>query len=580
MGQLRRALDDALHRRGQILLVTGEPGIGKTRLAQELAAVAGQRDMRVLWGRCPERKGSPPYWPWALAIRTLAESTAAEELRDLLGLGDRYISFIVPELSDRLRLRERPSLNDNESTRFRLFHAVGAFFQRASRQTPMLLMLEDLHWADQGSLHLLEFIAQEVADHGVLILATYRDNQIAQPLAQTLGELGRLAVRRIPLSGLTLDGTAVLMTTISGSQPTKEIVQAVHAKTDGNPFFVTEISRLHAPDALAVPDNVRAAITMRLNRLSDLSSRALVVASVIGREFEFRVIGAVLPDAPEEDLLGALDEGLRALLIEPLSLRGEDWYQFRHGLIRDVLYESLSPSRRARWHAAIARALEKLISDRVADRAAELVQHLACAEGLIGVATLAKYSRIAGEGMLAVHAFEGALPHFARAWRAQQALPFDSESAAILAGLGFAQAATAVRWHRQEGWVNLRRAIEYYLRAGEIGRAVAVATHPCITAEGATNVAEVIERILDVVPRGSTEQGWLLARLGAALYFETGDYRRAQATFGRALEVSETAHEPGSEVAHVGLCIGRSFRPALRRRLSRSRRARDLATGR
>jgi DNA-binding CsgD family transcriptional regulator len=180
--------------------------------------------------------------------------------------------------------------------------------------------------------------------------------------------------------------------------------------------------------------------------------------------------------------------------------------------------------------------------------------------------------------MLAVHAFEGALPHFARAWRAQQALPFDSESAAILAGLGFAQAATAVRWHRQEGWVNLRRAIEYYLRAGEISRAVAVATHPCITAEGATNVAEVIERILDVVPRGSTEQGWLLARLGAALYFETGDYRRAQATFGRALEVSETAHEPGLELRTLAYASSVDhFDLRWQEVIAKSRRARDLA---
>ena len=156
----------------------------------------------------------------------------------------------------------------------------------------------------------------------------------------------------------------------------------------------------------------------------------------------------------------------------------------------------------------------------------------------MGSATLVKYSRAAGEQNVAAHAFEDALPHFERAWRARNPLPLDAEAAAILFGLGCAQAATALRWNRQEGWANLRRAIGYYLQAGDVGRAVAAATHPSVLPEGASGVSDVIEHVLTEVPRGSTQEGWLRARLGAAEYFETADYGRARAAFDRALEIA------------------------------------------
>ena len=171
-------------------------------------------------------------------------------------------------------------------------------------------------------------------------------------------------------------------------------------------------------------------------------------AAVIGREFDFPLLRAALPNAGEKALLQAIDDGLQALVIEPLPSRGEEWYQFRHALIRDALYESISPSRRARWHATITQALETLLGDTVEDRAAVLAQHAACAGGLIEPAMLGKYSCIAGERLLVVHAFEEALAHFERAWRARVALPFDAVSAATVVGLGLAQAATAARWNR------------------------------------------------------------------------------------------------------------------------------------
>ena len=541
---LCRALEEAQRRHGQIVLVSGEAGIGKSRLAQELAAIAASGTANVLWGRCAQGETSPPYWPWAQIVGSLAERCNVATLRRLLGPAASRLSLIVPQIGEWLCI---PTASEIETSRFQLFDAVRTVLHRASLHTPVLLFLEDLHWADQNSLLLLELIAQELFDHSVLVVVTYRDGEVRPPLAQTFGELARVGVTRIALSGLSAEDTGQLMAGISGRQP-HAMVELVHARTGGNPFFVTEIARLPSVDARAVPENVRAAISQRLSRLSQLANQILIVASVIGREFELRVVAAVLPGAREERLLRALDEALQAALIEPLQGRGDDWYHFKHELIRDALYDSTSPGRRAQWHAAILRTLERLHGPWIDDYAAELATHAARAEVLVGSATLVKYSRMAGEQKVAAHAFEDALPHFERAWRARNAVPLDAEAAAILFGLGCAQAMTALRWNRHEGWANLRRAMSYYLQTGDVGRAVAAATHPSIVPEGAADVSAVVEPILDDVPRGSVEEGWLRSRLGAAAYFETGDYPRARAAFDRALEIAAAHREQALEL--------------------------------
>lgn len=547
LSQLRRALEGALRGRGQIVLTAGEAGIGKTTLAQAVAARANTRGARVLWGRSGDRDGSPPYWPWAEALRALSEGASADDGYTLFAPGARYLSLVLPELRERLPF-DRSSVRDDESVRFHVADAVRGVFQRAARQRSILLVLDDLHWADQGSLFLLEFMAQSIGQSSLLVVATYRDEEVATPLAQMLGELARLGVTRIALNGLTLDGTARLLARLTRRRFARRVVRQIHARTAGNPFFVTEMARVDVRDPLAIPSNVQMAIAKRLKRLSALANQMLVVAAAIGCEFDFPLLRAALPDVDEDGLLDAVDESLQALLIEPCPSRGDEWYQFRHALIRDALYESVSPSRRARWHATIAQTLESLLGDRVEDRAAELARHAASAGALSEPSMLAKYSYVAGERLLAAHAFEEALSHFDRAWRARERRPFDAAAAANLVGLGRAQAATAVRWNRQQGWTTLRRAIAYYVQAGEISRAIAVATDPHISVEGSADVAATIRQIHDLTPRGSLEEGWLLARLGAAEYFETGDYRVAQAAFARALEIAAAERDAGLEL--------------------------------
>ena len=271
-------------------------------------------------------------------------------------------------------------------------------------------------------------------------------------------------------------------------------------------------------------------------------------------------------------------KGLKTLVIGPLPSRGAEWYQFTHALIRDAVYESISPSRRARWHAMIARCLESLLGDRVDDRAAELAQNAACAGALIEPAMLAKYACIAGERLLSVHAFEEALSHFERASQAREGLPFDLAAATTLVGLGRAQAATAARWNRQQGWLTLRRAVDYYVKAGEVSSAVAIAIDPHISAEGATDVAATIRQLHDLTPRGSLEEGWLLARMGAAEYFEIGDYTTAQASFARALRIAADAGSSALELRTLAYAISIDhFDLRWPELLAKSRRVRELA---
>jgi DNA-binding CsgD family transcriptional regulator len=537
---LGRALDEARRRHGQIVLVSGEAGIGKTRLVQEFAGIPAPGSLTVLWGRCRTGETSPAYWPWTQIVDSISEQTAVPKLRRMVGSTAARLGLIAPSVAERLRI---PIASPEATDRFHLCSAVQTLLRGASLRSPVLIVLEDLHWADQNSLLLLEVLAQDLRGQRILIVATYRDDEVGPSLAQALAELARLGVTRVGLRGLSAPDTAQLITMVSGQEPPDDLVERVHARTGGNPFFVTEVARLQSADEHAIPENVRAAIGQRLGRLSTLANELLMVASVAGAEFEFRVVAAVLADAGAERLLGALGEVRQAALVEPLLRRGDDVYQFRHVLIRDAIYESTSPDRRAHGHAAILRALERLSESWVDDHAAELAAHAARAELLVGSTAVVKYSRMAGERKMAAHAFGDALPHFERAWRARSPLPLDAEGADILAGLGCAQAATALRWNRQEGWTNLRRAVGYYLQAGDIHRAVDAATHPAIVPEAAADVSAVIEPMLLAAPRGSREEGWLRARLGAALYFETGNHSRARAAFERAHRVAEGHHD-------------------------------------
>ncbi len=295
MAELTSALDDAMLGRGRLVMLVGEPGVGKTRTTQELASYAEQQGAQVFWGRCYEEEGTPPYWPWVQAMRTYVQQANAEQLIAEMGRGAAAIAEIVPEIHDKITdLKPSPSL-EPEAARFRLFDSITTFLKNAAQNQPMMLVLDDLHWADRSSLLLLEFLARELGESRLLVVGCYRDTDLSRhhPLAETLAQLSRERVfRRQVLRGLGLDELGQFIEATTGVQLSHELTGALYSHTEGNPFFMTEVIRLlsesgelsgdhiGAPQGLKLPEGVREVIGQRLNRLSELCNQVLTTASI------------------------------------------------------------------------------------------------------------------------------------------------------------------------------------------------------------------------------------------------------------------------------------------------------------
>jgi DNA-binding SARP family transcriptional activator len=551
------ALDDALSGRGRIVVVGGEPGIGKSRLAEELARRAEAQGAEVHWGRCWEEGGAPPYWPWVQAIRASVRHREAEQLVRELGPGAAEVAELVPDVRQRLPELETPAAPaDPQQARFRLFDSISSFLTRASRTRPLVIVLDDLNWADRGSLLLLEFVARELAEAHLLLVGTYRDTGLSrgQPLSQTLGELSRGRLfERVLLRGLGQDDVARFVETACGFVPDHALVRAIHAQTEGNPFFVAEVVTLLGEEGVLtpeapgterwsarIPDGVRDAIGRRLDRLSASCSSTLTVASALGREFGLDQLTLFVDELDEDAVLEALDEALAANLVDELpGTVGR--YQFTHALIQATLAGELSRTRSARLHARIAETLEGLYGDHVEAHAAELAHHFGEAQSVLGADRLVHYSALAGEAALAARAPEQALAYFERALAAKGSTRMDDLVASLLFGLARAQLATL--GHDQLGIAvaSLRRAFEYYAEGGDVPHAVAVAAHPLPLSLrfGRTDAAELFARALTLVPPGSREAGMVLAQQGWFSGFIDADYDRAQREFLSALSIAE-----------------------------------------
>jgi len=568
MGELKAALEDALSGRGRMVTLVGEPGIGKTRTAQELVTYAGLRGVQVLWGRCYEEQGVPPYWPWVQAIRSYVHDTEPESLRSEMRAGAADIAEIVSDVKDVLPdLQPSPQLDSPEQARFRLFDSIAAFLRTASQRQPIMLVLDDLHWADTPSLMLLQFVARELSGSRLLLVGTYRDVELNRqhPLAETLGELTRERLfERVLLRGLTQADVSRFIEVTSGIVPPTTLSQAVHTQTEGNPLFVTEVVRLLVQEGeltqehvreresweIRVPEGVREVIGRRLNRLSERCSETLTVASVIGREFTLEQLDRLIEDLSQDMLLDVLEEALSTRLIEELPT-SVGLYQFTHALIQETLVDELSLTRRVRLHAQIADTLEELYADDLESHAAELAHHFAQAEAVLGTEKLVNYSKMAGERALANHAWEDALAHFQKGFASKEGQPIDAETAALRFGLACAQAATLDR-HRivEEVVANMTGAFDYYVEVGDVTHAVGIAESPVlwIGSESRSGLDRLISSALELVPPESIDAGRLLARQGDVQGEENGDYVGAQEAFGRALAIARHERDLGLEM--------------------------------
>jgi DNA-binding CsgD family transcriptional regulator len=570
MGKLKGVLEDALSGRGQLLMLMGEPGIGKTRTSQELAAYAEMQGAQVLWGRCYEGEGAPPYWPWVQPLKTYLERTSPEELRTDLGPGASDMGELLPELREKLPGLESPPALEPEQARFRLFNSVTTFLKNVSQRKPLVLVLDDLHWADRSSLLLLQFLCQQLGDSPLLVLGTYRDVEVTpqHPLSDTLAQLAREPVfRRQSLGGLSLEDAGAFMELTAGIRPTQQLINTVYSRTEGNPFFTAEVVRLLSergvlqdpagPEGVtsAIPVGVLEVIGRRLNRLSSQCHQTLTTAAVIGREFDFRLLSLLSSGTSEEQLLDIIDEALEAHLIEELPGSAEG-FQFSHALIRETLAGELSAARRVRLHARVGEALEQLYAADLASHASQLAHHFAQAAPVLGPEKLVRYSGLAGEQALSTYAWEEALAHFERGLATMgsnlkdTAPARDADEAALLFGLARAKSATLQSEQLVDAFDILRRAFDYYVEAGEVALAVGAAEFPIGIPTGRFRGGDgqIIARALSLVRADSHEAGRLLSRYGGYLGLAESDYEGAQQALGQAISIARRERDVPLEV--------------------------------
>jgi DNA-binding SARP family transcriptional activator len=414
LAALLGGLDDAFAGRGGLFLLSGEPGIGKSRLAEEVVRHANARGARVLIGRCWEAGGAPAYWPWVQSLRAYVRASDDAALSAQLGAGLAELVQIVPELRERFGALPEPRAPESDGARVRLFDATAQFLRNASERRPIVLMLDDLHAADEPSLLLLRFLAQELGSTRVLVVAAYRDIDPipGKPLTEMLATVIREPfVRRLKLAGLSESEVAEYVGAAAPEIASAERVAVLHTETGGNPLFVGEIVQLLAVEGvrsesagevnLAIPQTVRDVIARRLGHLSQDCNRILVLASIIGREFDLGTL-ARMGDVSENELLDQLDEAMTARVISDLS-PGTARLRFSHVLIRDALYDGLTSARRVRLHRLAVDALETLYGDDSGPHLAELAYHS------VGGRDLDKglyYARRAGDRALALLAYE------------------------------------------------------------------------------------------------------------------------------------------------------------------------------
>jgi DNA-binding SARP family transcriptional activator len=423
---LRDALERSFSGRGQVLMLTGEPGAGKTRTARELAAYARASGSSVLWGSCYDGDGAPAYWPWVQIIRQAIEAMDQSTLRHVLDRGAAAIGQILPEIQRLLPDAGSPVNIGAEQARFQLFDSITGFFKLLSLRTPLLLILDDLHWSDRSTLLLLSFLAREVDHSRVVILGTYRDTELDgdHPLSPALAEMSRSsALQRLSLSGLSeADVRRLIQSSVDQALP-DGTAKLVFQRTEGNPFFIGEVLRMlreeDARDATAtqsweteVPQGVRDVIGLRLSRLSAACGDVLAGAAVVGREFNLNVLDLIV-GGDRWQVLDALDEALSARLIEKIAA-SDGMYQFSHALVHETVYSGLSSARRADLHRRTGEAFEQLYAGEIEQYLNELAHHFlhAAVGGSVGPAVA--YGIRAGDQALARIAYSEALSHYQR----------------------------------------------------------------------------------------------------------------------------------------------------------------------
>jgi len=573
LGAITKAWRDACGRARRVTLIAGEPGIGKTSLVGELARRAEAEGGIVLYGRCDEDVGFA-FQPFVEALRAYVSACPPALLREQAGRGASELARVLPELAELLGDVTPPRRPDAALDQYLMFEAVVGFLAAVADRAPVLLVLDDLHWAARPTLHLLRHLVRSPPDMAVCVVGTFRDTELPialaqgtpHPLTEMLADLRReQGIQRHVLRGLRQEDVEVLLTAeIDGALDPKQrsLARAVHDETQGNPFFVGEIIR-HVAEAatepgsageldlaqLGIPDGVREVVSRRLMRLSEDATRVLTVAAVVGPTVTLPLLERI-PDAgaTPDALLDALDEGVRArVLVESERLRGR--YAFAHALVRQAVYADLTAARRGRLHRQVGEALEVLYGSDLEQHLHELAHHFAQAAAGEEDKAIGYLIRAGDQAQIKL-AYEQALTHYRQALELLE----DFQDGAhlrrrveVTISLGEAQLRAGYRASRDTLLDGARGALELG-DADLLARAALANNRGFFSSAGEVDDERVhwLEEALDAYdPAPSTVRARLLGQLAVELTFR-GDWELRRRHSDAAVAMARELGDPGT----------------------------------
>ena len=586
MDKLKTALENALSGSGSLVMLVGEPGIGKTRLAEQFAVYAGLRGAQVLVGRCHEGEAPVPYLPFVDVLRQYVRDRPDDALRQELGEAAPEVAQLVSEVRQRFPdIPESLSLEDG-AERLRLFESVSAFLHNAAAANPLVIILDDLHWADKPSLLLLRHLARRISGERILVLGAYRDVELdrTHPLAEVIATLRQeTGYQRILIRGLQEEDVLALL---AAADPSEESAQgrqalavALHQETEGNPFFLREvlnhlveegklyregnrwISEVASISELGIPEGVREVVGRRLSRLSEGCNRMLTLASTMTGGFAWETLKAI-SEEEESSLLDLLDEALAARLIEERKGEQAGTYDFTHALIRQTLYGELSTPRRVVLHRQIGGALEQVYADNPEPHLSELAHHFYQAAPGGDVDKAIDYAQRAGDRALILFAYEDAVGHYETALQALdlKGKPDEALRCELLLALGDSQ--------RRAG--DADKARDKLQQAADIAKKLGASAQLARCALGfplgfggvvpagvidETLIGLLEEALAALEQKDSPLRARVLGRLSVELYFSGSHERRAELS-QQAMEMARRVDDP---VALVYALRGRYY---------------------
>jgi DNA-binding CsgD family transcriptional regulator/tetratricopeptide (TPR) repeat protein len=549
LAELLRVLRRAATGTGGVAILEGEPGIGKTRTAEEFAGMARGRGATVLWGRCFEGEECPPYGPWVTALHAGIRSVELPKILREVGREGAVIAEILPELRLRPEAAEAPVRLSPVDGEYRLHASLATFLRAAARSTLLLVVLDNLHLADAGSLKFLRHLAPELSGSRLMILGTFRGppEGRADLVTLTVDELRKARDGcRLRLDGLCRnDVRELLARSLSTDRTSDAMADAIHARTEGNPLFVVELVRRMAREpapaggASPLPDGIRQTIERRLRRLSHRSRDVLEAASVLGRSFDQDILIRTAVRCTAADVEDALREAEQAAVVsveDPAVGR----YRFVHALVQETLREAIPPNALVESHIRAARVIRLASGPDPGPRSVEILGHL-----LDGASAAEPDELLRGIGEAAQHAITHYAPDHALALIDRTLRTWERLGRGIeprMASLFHLRGTILTDLERpEEARECLERAFDLYLEAGDRRCAIEVALTPTMERSGTLwlasvggsgrGIVDLRERALELAPEGTAERTWLAMQRGSRR-----DLREAVAFAGRTGE--------------------------------------------